>query len=412
MKKCFFYAGALAMLLSSCSNDDVPTGPVQSGAPGGVVKDLKISVTSDGLSKTGRVSTGVGAENTLHDSYVFIKQDADGPNNSGAYEYKYEYHKLEKGKQSVTVQYVEQGSSVYVLSNCDYLDDAAAKLLVEAANKTNGSHVGDRAFRVISPRIKKPYISGLNENDGKFMMSGKAEVPTTSGTAATALSIPLSRDLAKVEFSVKKAATNGTADGSLRVKAVKNITIRRSAHTVEPFAFVGGNPTTYVLPFGFGSTSYVQDGLMDNGSFAPNNIAEVTVGGVASTDYSFTYNWNNQENSDVFNFGNFYVLPNAASTADKGTIIVLQAEIEKCNAQGTWEAVTGDKYYKARLSSGIDAFATGKNAQYKIVASIKGEGNSNNSGDTGPDVENTEHDLNISVQVQPWSLIVSNQEVE
>lgn len=399
MKKCFFYAGALAMLLSSCSNDEVPTGPVLGGSEqSGVVRDLKISLVSD-VSTKSAVEDGVGTENNIELAYVLVKVDADGPDGTGGYEYKYVPYLLDKGSRSVTVKYAEEGSGVYVLANVPGLTKEAVDKLVEAANVS-----GEAAFFNEKYNINKLYISSLDSRTGSFTMSGTARVPmAVDGAGAKTLSIPISRDLAKVDFSVKKAGTGG-----YRVKSVENITIRRSADFIQPFARKGIDKTTYVIPFGYGHKDYVQDGLKA-GVFSPENDKQTL--SPKATDYSFIYDWSGDETLELYKFKSVYILPNAASSAEKGTIIVLKAVVEQETTTGTWNEL-GVRYFKARVSSGLDAFATDQNSAYKILASIKGEGNNDPTGPTGPDAEDTENDLNITVEVQPWKVVMSNQEME
>lgn len=166
------------------------------------------------------------------------------------------------------------------------------------------------------------------------------------------------------------------------------------------------------MPYGFGDANYVQDGLKGN-VLTPDNDHQTA----SATDFSFIYRDKDVVTSaNDFTFSNFYVLPNAASTAEKSTIIVLKAKIEKQKADdaNVWEEVQGSKYYKARISSGLTAYNTAQNSSYTITATIKGEGNDKPSGPDpdSPDAENTESDLNINVQVEPWSLVVSSQEIE
>lgn len=79
MKKSCFYAGALAVLFASCSNEDGLTPQVGPGQPGGdVVNELKISLVS-GAGAITRTAPGEGTENTLYNAFVFVKADVDGP---------------------------------------------------------------------------------------------------------------------------------------------------------------------------------------------------------------------------------------------------------------------------------------------------------------------------------------------
>ena len=406
MKKSFLYASALVMLLASCSNEDVLTpggDPGQNGSEN-VVKDLKISLVSGtGDTRSG----GTGTENQLNGAFVFVKHDADGPDaTSQAYEYKYALVELSAGQTSTVVKYVEPGSKVYVLANCTFWLKAGAEDFLNNEVNIAGVTDVDAVFQGLEEKINKSFIYKLNPSTGSFMMSGVATVPTANGNGATVLSINVKRDWAKVRFTVNKVAAENT---DLRIKAVEEITVRRSVQSVKPFAVTGTAETTYALPYGFGQSGYVQDGLKSD-VLSPNNEKETD----GATDYTFLYQGDKDivEQGDAFACRNFYILPNAADIAEKGTIIVVKAKIEKKKADGTWEEISDSKYYKARVSSGMDAYSTDKNSSYTITATIKGEGNDNPAGPDGPDKEDTESDLNIKVEVQPWNLVISNQTIE
>ena len=403
MKKSCFYAGALAVLFASCSNEDGLTPQVGPGQPGGdVVNELKISLVS-GTAPGTRTAPGEGTENTLYNAFVFVKADVDGPDASTqSYDYKYIAVELTQGQTSTVVKHVESNSKVYVLANTDYFTKAGADALAKEVND------GTSNFHDFVESIDKSYVSKLGTTSGKFIMSGMATVPTLSSTGATVLAVSLKRDLAKVSFKVNKAS----AETNLRIKTVEEITVRRSADHIQPFAMNGTASTTYVLPYGFGDAKYVQDGLK-GGALTPDNDKQTE----NATDFTFIYRDKDVVTSaSDFTFSNFYVLPNAASTAEKSTIIVLKAKIEKQKADdaNVWEEVQGSKYYKARISSGIGAYNTAQNSSYTITATIKGEGTDKPSGPDpdSPDAENTESDLNINVQVEPWSLVISNQTIE
>lgn len=403
MKKSCFYAGALAVLFASCSNEDGLTPQVGPGQPGGdVVNELKISLVS-GTAPGTRTAPGEGTENTLYNAFVFVKADVDGPDAANqTYDYKYIAVELTQGQTSTVVKHVESNSKVYVLANTDYFTKAGADELAKEVND------GTSNFHDFVESIDKSYVSKLGTTSGKFIMSGMATVPTLNSTGATVLAVSLKRDLAKVGFKVNKAST----EANLRIKTVEEITVRRSADHIQPFAMNGTASTTYVLPYGFGDAKYVQDGLK-GGALTPDNDKQTE----NATDFTFIYRDKDVVTSaSDFTFSNFYVLPNAASTAEKSTIIVLKAKIEKQKADdaNVWEEVQGSKYYKARISSGIGAYNTAQNSSYTITATIKGEGTDKPSGPDpdSPDAENTESDLNINVQVEPWSLVVSDQTIE
>lgn len=403
MKKSCFYAGALAVLFASCSNEDGLTPQVGPGQPGGdVVNELKISLVSGAAPGT-RTAPGEGTENTLYNAFVFVKADVDGPDAANqTYDYKYIAVELTQGQTSTVVKHVESNSKVYVLANTDYFTKAGADALAKEVND------GTSNFHDFVESIDKSYVSKLGTTSGKFIMSGMATVPTLNSTGATVLAVSLKRDLAKVGFKVNKAST----EANLRIKTVEEITVRRSADHIQPFAMNGTASTTYVLPYGFGDAKYVQDGLK-GGVLTPDNDKQTE----NATDFTFIYRDKDVVTSaSDFTFSNFYVLPNAASTAEKSTIIVLKAKIEKQKADdpNVWEEVQGSKYYKARISSGIGAYNTAQNSSYTITATIKGEGTDKPSGPDpdSPDAENTESDLNINVQVEPWSLVISDQTIE
>lgn len=403
MKKSCFYAGALAVLFASCSNEDGLTPQVGPGQPGGdVVNELKISLVS-GTAPGTRTAPGEGTENTLYNAFVFVKADVDGPDAANqTYDYKYIAVELTQGQTSTVVKHVESNSKVYVLANTDYFTKAGADELAKEVND------GTSNFHDFVESIDKSYVSKLGTTSGKFIMSGMATVPTLNSTGATVLAVSLKRDLAKVSFKVNKAST----ETNLRIKTVEEITVRRSADHIQPFAMNGTASTTYVLPYGFGDAKYVQDGLKGD-VLTPDNDKQTE----NATDFTFIYRDKDVVTSaSDFAFSNFYVLPNAASTAEKSTIIVLKAKIEKQKADdpNVWEEVQGSKYYKARISSGIGAYNTAQNSSYTITATIKGEGTDKPSGPDpdSPDAENTESDLNINVQVEPWSLVVSDQTIE
>lgn len=404
MKKSFFYASILAVLFASCSNsEDGLTPQIDMEQPGGnVVNELKISLVS-GTEVGTRTTPGQGTENTLSNAFIFVKADADGPDASDVYDYKYIAVELTGGQTSTVVKHVEAGSQVYVLANASYYTKAQADQFASSVNSQAAT------FHELIHAIDKPYVSKLNTSTGSFIMSGKATVPALSNTGATVLSVSVKRDLAKVSFGVNK----GDKAGDLRVSKVEEITVRRSVAAIQPFALNGTSPTTYVLPVGFGDSGYTQDRWNATNSSFDHNNDEQSAG---ATDFTFQYTDKDlvKEDATSYVFKNFYVLPNAAVTAEKSTIIVLKAKVEKKGTDDAWTELQGSRYYKARISSGIDSYVTAQNSSYAIIATIKGEGNTTpgGTGPDSPDAEDTDSDLNINVQVEPWSLVISNQEIQ
>lgn len=407
MKKNFFYAGVLTVLFASCSNEDGVTSQAGPGqTEGDVVNELKISLVS-GMNAGTKTVGGTGTENTLYNAWVFVKADENGPDasNNNQYDYKYTAVGLTQGQSTAVVKHVQANSKVYVFANNPVWTEATVGTFI--TNLNNDPTNADKQFQELKQKIEKTYVSGLNTTNGQFIMSGMAIVPTLSNTGATVLAVNLKRDLAKVTFQVKKQSTEVTT----RIKEVEEITVRRSADHIQPFAMSGTSLTTYVLPYGFGDPNYKQDGIKD-GVLSPENDTQTT----DATDFTFVYTSKDViTTANDFTFSNFYVLPNAANVAEKGTIIVLKAKIEKStttDGNTTWEEVQGFKYYKARISSGQTAYNTAQNSSYTIIATIKGEGNNDPSGPSGPDAEDTDGNLNINVQVEDWKLVLSNQEIE
>lgn len=407
MKKKFVYASAMALLFASCSNEDGLVPQSGHGQPNSdVVNELRISLESETGAGT-RTVAGEGSENSLHGAFIFVKADADGPDNNTppVYDYKYIAVELGAGQTSTVVKHVQTGSKVYVLANNDIFNKAGADDLANFINTKVGAEDAEFQNQVFG--VQKSYVSGLESTNGKFIMSGVATVPALSTTGATVLAVNVKRDLAKVSFKVKKQST----EANLRIKSVEEITVRRSADQIQPFAMKGTSPSSFELRFGFGDPKYKQDGLKGD-VLAPDNNTPTA----DATDFSFLYTSKDLTTvGDEFVFKNFYVLPNAATTAEKGTIIVLKTKIEKSTTTDgttTWAEVPGFKYYKARISSALTAYNTAQNASYNITATIKGEGDNTGAGPDGPDAENTDSDLNISVQVQDWSLVISNQTIQ
>ena len=416
MKKSFLYASALVMLLASCSNEDSLDAGVSSGqaGDGNVVKELRLSLAS-GAGKTRATTPGSGTENNLDNAFVFIKQDPTANESTTSYNYKYTLVEL-TGKTTTVVKYVEPNSKVFVLANCAFWNASAAQDFLD--NDVNAAGVTDQEkvfYEYVSPRIDKTHIYERSSSSGNFMMSGTATVPAANPNGATILAVNVKRDFAKLQFKINQEGEGG----NVRIKEVEEVTIRRAAQKVAPFALSGTAETTYALEYGYGDPKYLQDGLK-SGVFAPQND-KVTVEGddiSKASDYSFIY----QGDKDVTPAAGYwelkkgvYMLPNAANVAEKGTIIVVKAKIStKTTTDGvdSWTEVQGSKYYKARFSAGTTAYATDKNSIYTITATIKGEGNDNPAGPDGPDKEDTESDLNIKVEVQPWNLVISNQTIE
>lgn len=410
MKKCFFYAGALAMLLSSCSNDDVPTGPVQgSGGVESAVRDLTIAITGSS-TKAGASQPGEGTENVLGDTYVFFSYDKDGPDTGGLYDYAYDYKKLTGSQRKAVVQHAEKGSRVFVLSNMPSLTDDRAAYIVTQLN-AQASIADKKAYmESLEGVIEKSYLAKLNTSTGSFIMSGYNDVPgTTNG--ATVLPIQLDRDLAKVRFNVSRGGEGTPVAGDFKVASVSKISVRRAVQHIAPFRMEGFNKSSYALLVGVGESGYKQDGWVDaSNSFNVDNDA---VSSADVTDYTFDYEWKGANTTTHFEFTPFYVFPNAAKLASRGTIIVLEANIEKYE-NNAWVPVQGVRYYKARISEDLLSFNTQKNAQYVINAKITGEGSTVPGGSVdpdSPDLENPDSNLSIEVSVNPWSIVSSDQEL-
>lgn len=409
MKKCFFYAGALAMLLSSCSNDDVPTGPVQgSGGVESAVRDLTIAISGSTETRSGVSQNGQGTENQLNDTYVFVSADPDGPDvSSGTYDYEYTFMKLTGAQRQAVVKYAEAGSRVYVLSNMPTLDDTKADFIRQELNKKGTSAAQRTYMEGLEGVIDKSYLASLNISTGSFAMSGYNDVPNSTSVASV-LPIQMQRDLAKVRFNVERVEPVAPSSGDFKVKAVKKISVRRAAQRIAPFKMNGYSWSSYALNAGFGEAGYVQDGLSTAGTVTPDNSQAST----GATDYTFDYEWLGKQSLNYFEFDPFYVFPNAAELAGRGTIIVLEAEIQEYDG-GSWVDVTGSRFYKARVSENLLSFNTQKNAHYMINAKIIGKGTDKPGGNTpdSPDAENPDSNLSITVSVDPWTVISSDQDL-
>lgn len=146
------------------------------------------------------------------------------------------------------------------------------------------------------------------------------------------------RDLAKIKFVVNKQAQETTT----RINKIEEITIRRAADKVQPFALKGTSASTYVLPYGFGDPDYNQDQAKGGVLGAIDNLQQ----SANATDDTFSYPEKDiTKTANEFKLRDFYMLPNAAEIAEKGTIIVIKVILEKSTDGGiTWTAETNSKF--------------------------------------------------------------------
>lgn len=402
MKKILFYTAMSLVVLSSCQNDDeagIAGGPVD-GAP---LSELRVKVSSSSPA-TKTTSTGVGAENKLARTFVFANVDADGDVSTVGYEYQ--VRKITGNATSTTFKLVEPNSAVYVLANPGHLTDAQVDQLVA---DVNGSRDAVLAFQAIESIVPKDYIYELNSTTGSFMMSGYASAPSVVATPFT-MDVEVNRDLAKVDFLVNKdTPVTGDLDGdatleSYTLKGVKSVSVHRVAQKVKPFAVRGVSDWSYELTPGFGESGYLQD--QANGTAFADPFSNLTAT-TNATDYTYIHEYKGNVDADNYVFDTFYTTPNAADRASRGTILVLEAELVNDADNST---IT--RYYKARVSNSLDAFITGKNTHYKIVATINGIGNALPIGPGSPDEELDSDDLQVNVSVQDWKFVVSDQVIE
>lgn len=367
-KGLWLMAAATLVAFGSCSNND----EVSEGTQTKAFSEMTLRLASP---STYAVSTPEGTESVLTKTLVFINtaDDDKGSNPS------YKLVELAAGVKQTTVKFPMNATTVFVFANVPANVETAAKACTTEA-----------AFSALTEKIEKSYIGGLNSVNGSFIMSGKAVINNAAGISPYTLPITLNRDVAKVALRVNKIAMDkgtGLPMATNILKEVTSITVNRAAQFIAPFKMDGGNTSGYTMPLGDEDNGYHMDAGANNSTATPD-----------ATDYTFKYPYAGLKDQDAYIFAPFYVLPNYATKAATGTIIVL-------------EAITtpGDviRYYKARISNDLMSYVTAKNTQYNITATIVGEG----SIDPNPG-ENQKNDLIVTVSVADWGLVLSNQSLE
>lgn len=410
MRKMFYYLALPALVMTSCQNEEGEN----IGGSSAPLSEVRVKV---GAAPTTRsTSSGEGTENTLNKTLVFAYADTNGdPADEG---YSYMMKELGPSVSSVTFKLVKPKSKVFVLANPSYYTDAEIQALATRIEGAGSEAAAVEMFEGITEQVEKSYISDLNTSRGNFMMSGYAVAPSVVSTPYT-MNVEVKRDLAKVNLLVKKGATftinndvNGLAAGTYQVKSVGRVVVHRSAQMVSPFAVSGTSDITYAIPFGYGEPTYVQDQLGPDGDLFVDPISNTDMS-TGATDYTYQYDYV-LESSDAENFvyNPFYVTPNAADKKVRGTILGLQVNLVALDAGGNPTGEEIARYYKARVSSGLESSVTGKNTHYKIMANVIGAGKSNPVGPEGPDPELDNDDLQITVSVQDWAFVISDQELE
>lgn len=384
----------------------------------GVIESLTIKlVAPQAVTREVGTSTPEGTEGNINEAMVFYTQDGDS----------WLTAKFADNTRQITLNGVDNNSTVYVVANytgvfggTDYIQAVTDALDAKANTNADASEYIEN----IVTKVSKEYLGKLRKNGGSFLMTGSAVTTSASGTAPAMLTVPLRREVAKVDFklSTEPAPTGGnsitpnpSADNNT---GIKGLIVMRSSKYVSPFALDGQAPTGYGLPSNtsLANEYFTSSTATDWAGFSKVtdiNTTEETGAATAPHDYSFVYEYNGLINTNPdaegnYIFDTFYVLPNYAEQLQAGTVIILATYIQGTMAGGA-AANTDLRYYKARISGGLDQARTERNTRYVITAQLNGQGKGTVQEALDEDQEG---DLVLTITPENWTLVDSTQELD
>ena len=413
-------ACASVMAFAACSNEeDVASAIDQNKVIDEVT--IKLNTSASGLTRA-LTSNPVGKENDLNKVLLFIRHADDEHGTNNVYK---EY--VLTTERSKTVKFPKNGSSVYAFANpTQELQSALEKLVnVQGSSDDEKARNFQDQIRGFAQRMSKSYIGGLDSN-GSFIMSGTADINNAQGASPYMLPVTLNRELSKVTFKVNKKAldSDGDEEAKVQLKSIEAVFVKKSAPVIAPFKLDGVTPSGFELDFGYNEGGFVDDfGGPSNGSQTVDNVdnnqAYDQGGSVSEATTAYTYKYAYALNNDNthYIFPDFYTLPNFTNNPHKGTVVILKAKVcgqelvdngVSCVGNVTDEVV---RYYKARVSSGIQDFLTDRNMHYIINSQIKGIGSG--SIDEATDESKTQDNtLVVTVTAAPWTVVNSDQTIE
>lgn len=313
MKKRNLFALAMAtMAFAACSNDDdqnIPGG----GQKGELIDVIGITFAAPNASTYADSGTkdGEATENNIYKAFVLayeaghadlmpgdwtVKEVGDGTTAIGAGKTDGQLDNL------VTFNRVSMGDNVYVLAN---VPDLTLDVLTALAH--NGENT-EKKIQEFIHNVSKDYLNGLAydrtaQPTGKYMMAGKATIPTNPTTpngGTVIVPVELNREMAKVAFQAVVTGDNTQAAyGRVQLKSDDNdgIVIARVARRLSPFATLDSYFPKAAVPtdkdWSFDASGKDQWKI----AFSGDKYADVTTAG-AGTDAAAGAEFNNKAFND------------------------------------------------------------------------------------------------------------------
>ena len=366
-KRNLFALAMVTMAFAACSNDDEPSmGGGNGGTQGEIIEAITVAFTNP-TSTYARKGTVAGkkSENDVYTAYIFARET--NPAHAGALQGDWTVeevtNKTNPGdaivegdgsvagtrKNMVTFRGVRQGDNVYVIANDESLTKAIAEGLAHRGDES------EAAIKSYIASLSKSYLDGLtikndDDQEGKFIMAGKATIPTNPTIAnGSTVKVPveLERELAKVSFSATVSNNpDDDACGKVQLNEGDGIIVVRIPRQVSFFA---DQARDWYFPlsakgaekdWGFtGEADSWEVAFDGDANYKPANAADASNSAFNQTskdgakEYRFTWDTSNADITST-KLGTseasiaspyFYVTPNYSNHTGCATVIVTQA---------------------------------------------------------------------------------------
>lgn len=360
-----------AMAFTACSNDDEPSvGGGNGTTQGELIEAITVAFTNPTNTYAYKDPVdGVGSENGIYTAYIFAKEA--NPTHDGALQGDWTVKEVKGAnentpiaegdgstsgtrKNMATFAGVRQGDNVYVIAN-----DASLTLPLAEGIAHRGDE-SEEAIKSYVASLNKNYLSSLTVKDdnaqtGKFIMAGKATIPTNPTTPnGTTVKVPvaLDRELAKVTFSATVSSDPADeAYGNIQLEEGDGLIVVRVPRKVSFFAdqvrdwYFPLAPTSADKDWSFNDAGEDQWLVAFNGDkeSAPATSAadffNATPLSKDGKEYRFTWATSSSPATDLLKSSDlgsgsakitspfFYVTPNYAAHTGCATVIVTQATV-------------------------------------------------------------------------------------
>lgn len=373
MKTRNLFAFAMAaMAFTACSNDDEPSvGGGNGTTQGELIEAITVAFTNPTNTYAYKDPVdGVGSENGIYTAYIFAKEA--NPTHDGALQGDWTVKEVKGAnentpiaegdgstsgtrKNMATFAGVRQGDNVYVIAN-----DASLTLPLAEGIAHRGDE-SEEAIKSYVASLNKNYLSALTVKDdnaqtGKFIMAGKATIPTNPTTPnGTTVKVPvaLDRELAKVTFSATVSSDPADeAFGNVQLEEGDGLIVVRVPRKVSFFAdqvrdwYFPLAPTSADKDWSFNDAGEDQwlvafngDKNSDPTTVNATDFFNATPLSKDGKEYRFTWATSSSPDTDLLKSSDlgtgsakiaspfFYVTPNYAAHTGCATVIVTQATV-------------------------------------------------------------------------------------